>query len=309
MPVDRGGHQSPGIEGFLARQDVVAALASYATALGEEVCVIGRSIPLGPGRMIDLLGVDRDGKPVLAVASTAGSEAALLEVLDVAAWLDSGGPLLRRLLPGSYDEGRGDARLLCVAPEFAPRVLRLTEILRRQKIELVRCRRIRVGADSALLLENLTTGETKALSPAGHAGAWSAGAVAKGVEPIGRAEDPLAAWAVGAVEQTAEVLAQAARAVHEPSDADAPRHTGASPRPLAGSQQVGNQDPTTGDPPLPAVEHLETGEPAVRMAGGIACAHDTPASTRFVVPSGADLTQQEIGELSRPLGLSAAKEH
>ena len=160
MPADRDRLSSPTIEGFASRDDLVAVLVSSASALGEEICFLGRSIPTGCERTIDLLGVDRTGNPILTVASIDGGEAALMEVLDLAAWIDGARSLLRQLLPGTQDAARCEGRLLFIAPNFTPRVLRIVELLARQRIELVRCRRIRLGAESGLLVENLTTGES-----------------------------------------------------------------------------------------------------------------------------------------------------
>ena len=147
--------------GFLSREDLIAALVSHLPAVSKGLCLIDGSIPVGVDRTIDLMGVDGAGNPVLVVATTRRDEASLLEALDVGTWLEGATELLRRLLPGSSDEGR--PRLLFVAPEFTPRVLRLGDLIGRQGIELVRYRRIPVGEEPILLMENLTTGDVAAV--------------------------------------------------------------------------------------------------------------------------------------------------
>ena len=146
---------------FLSREELIAALVSYIPAVARGLCLIARSIPLGVGRTIDLMGVDSAGNPVLVVATTRRDEASFLEALDLGIWLERAKGLLRQLLPGSSAEGR--PRLLFVAPEFSPRVLRLSDLIKRQGIELVRYRRIQVGEEAALLMENLTTGDAAAV--------------------------------------------------------------------------------------------------------------------------------------------------
>ena len=146
---------------FLSREDLISALVSYLPAVARGLCLIGRSIPVGVDRTIDLMGVDSAGNPVLVVATTRRDEASFLEALDVGTWLEGARELLLRLLPGSSDEGR--PRLLFVAPEFTPRVLRLGDLIKRQGIELVRYRRIQVGEETALLIENLTTCDAAAV--------------------------------------------------------------------------------------------------------------------------------------------------
>ena len=162
MPADQGQPPAVGIGGTLAHEALVTALAQFLPALLKGLSFVGKSIPLGSDRTIDLLGVDRAGNPVLVLAATDGDEASLLEVLDVAAWLERSEVLLRRLLPGSTDDGWARAKLFFVAADFTHRSLRMVDLLRRERIELVRCRRISVGRDSAGLFENLTTGETTA---------------------------------------------------------------------------------------------------------------------------------------------------
>ena len=145
---------------FLSREELIAALVSYIPAVAKGVCLIARSIPVGVDRTIDLMGVDSAGNPVLVVATTRRDEASFLEALEVGTWLEGANVLLRRLLPGSSDEGR--PRLLFVAPEFTPRVLRLGDLIKRQGIELVRYRRIPLAEETALLMENLTSGDVAA---------------------------------------------------------------------------------------------------------------------------------------------------
>jgi hypothetical protein len=167
MPAAQNEFDIQDTGGFVSREDLAGAVAHHASALGEDVCLAGRSIPLGADRMIDLLGVDHAGRPLVVVATIQRSESSLPELLDVAAWLESAGVLLGRLLPGCSDDAGGRARLLFVCPDFTPRLLRLLDLLRRQRIELVRCRRVRVGTGTMLLVENLTTGESAAIPPQG----------------------------------------------------------------------------------------------------------------------------------------------
>ena len=162
MSPERNSILSVGIRGFPSHDDLIAGLVSSPEALGEGFCLVCKSIPLGQDRRIDLLGVDRSGDPVLVVASLGPSEPSLLEVLDLAAWAEDAEALLRSLIPGSRGDGRGKPRILFLAGDFSQRLLRLSSLLRRERIELVLYRPVSLGTESGLLLENLSTAEAGA---------------------------------------------------------------------------------------------------------------------------------------------------
>lgn len=178
---DSRQHELPRIQPFATRDELVSALASSFLTVGEQITLIGRSIPLGLGRTIDLLGVDRVGHLVFVVATHDEGDVALLEILDLAAWIEESEVLFNRLLALSVGETRG-ARLLLLASGFSRRVLHLAEVLKRMRIELVQYRRVVVGGRTALLLDNFSAGRAALVEPNSTAPATNRSATPSGAQ-------------------------------------------------------------------------------------------------------------------------------